>query len=350
MSVETKDLKYYLANPDEMPTDPKILERLANEHMDAALESGTEQLDVEKIVGSDETKGDSSGAAGKEEPKTEAKTEPEVTVDEPKVKAQAEPEAPAKPDGILAKDGKNVIPYSQLESARSRASAAEQLVKDQANEIARLKAEKTAPAAEPEMLTEDELAVLEEDQPTLAKTLRAQQASITKLNTVVAGMARRQNEDAVVQKKEVDAEIQSAIDANPTLAEWQAAEDQAMWNEAARQDQLLRTSPRYANVSFAQRFEKVVALTRLALDMEAPVEEVQETPATPTPAEVKAAAAAKLAAVNKAKKPLSMTDIPGGAPPAVDERAKVEEMSTVALGQQFLGMTKEQLDAYLATL
>ena len=36
MSAE-KDLTYYLAHPDEMPEDPKEIERLSREHMQKEL-------------------------------------------------------------------------------------------------------------------------------------------------------------------------------------------------------------------------------------------------------------------------------------------------------------------------
>jgi hypothetical protein len=344
-----KDLNYYLTHADEMPTDPKEIERLANAHMDAAMEAGTEQMDVNKIVGkADET----PGAAAAETV--------EVKTDEP-VKAKAETPAAAgtpaaeeaKPDGILAKDGKNVIPYSQLESARARAAAAEALARDQAAELATLRAAKTAPeqVEDADMLTDEELTVLEADSPTLAKTLRAQQAAIRQLRETVDSVTQRQASDAAAQAAEVKSEVQTAIDSNPTLAAWQTSEDQTMWDRASGFDKLLRAMPEYANVSFADRFAKVVEMTQSALGIEPePEPSPQKQEEQLTPAQIKAAATARLAQAGKGKKPLSLSDVPGGAPPAVDERQKVEEMSTVGLGQMFLGMTQEQRDAYLASL
>ncbi len=339
MSAVMKDLTYYLEHTDEMPTDPKEIERLTNAHMDAALEAGTEQMDVDKIVG----KADVPGVAAAEEEKKDE------TAEEVKPAADAEPAA--KPEGILAKDGKNVIPYSQLESARQRAAAAEALAKDQATELATLRAARTQPVATPdaEMLTAEELSALEAESPTLAKTLRAQQASIRSLRNELKGVVQAQRNRAASEVEEVKSEIQTAIDENPTLAAWQTAEDQTLWNEASRMDRMLRESPRYANVSFEDRFAMVVALTQQAMN-EPNRELVVEEKPTLTPAQIKTAAQAKLAAVQKAKKPVTLSDIPGGAPPAVDERQKVEEMSSVALGQQFLGMTREQMDTYLQNL
>ena len=55
-ATQQKDLKYLLEHPDEMPEDPKEIERLANEHMAAALALGTEQMSMDRIVGKPDEK------------------------------------------------------------------------------------------------------------------------------------------------------------------------------------------------------------------------------------------------------------------------------------------------------
>ena len=121
-----------------------------------------------------------------------------------------------------------------------------------------------------------------------------------------------------------------------------------MWNEASRFDKVLRESQAYANKSFADRFTKVVELTQSALGIvvETPKAEV-ELPKL-TPEQIKAAAQAKLK--GKTSVPVSSSQIPGGAPPAVDERERVEQMSVQELGNKFMNMTPEQMEAYLTTL
>lgn len=341
--MSEKNLKYYLANPDEMPTDPKELERLANDQINLALEGGQEQINVDNIVGKvdvDEIKVESSPAA-------EVKTEP-VKTEEVKTEGKVEE---TKPDGILAKDGKNVIPYSQLESARKRATDAEDratAAQAVATELSgRLKALEEGKQVEGEagLLTEAELETLEADSPALAKVLRTLQDQNKALEEKVKSVTDTQASQQQSQEKEIKSEIQTAIDSNPTLASWQSAEDQTLWKEASRFDKLLRESPKYADVPFAERFAKVVALTQEALDI-APAN--TEEKITLTPEQVRAAAAAKLKDVKSV--PTSLSDIPGGAPPAVDEKGKVEQMSTVALGQQFMNMKREELDAYLSQL
>lgn len=331
-----KDLKYYLEHPDEMPTDPAELEKLANEQIRNALEGGQDQISVDRFAEKDD-KADSSPAPKAEEaPKEE-------------VKPPAE-EAPKeeKPEGVLAKDGKNVIPYAVLEQSRRREQEAVALATEQAKEIERLKGQSVPDkGADTVFLSDEDLTALEAESPTLAKVIRGQQNALkqvtAKVDTVVEDVKVRVEHE----ETEVKSEIQQAIDATPKLATWQVAEDQTMWNEAAKQDRVLRSNPLYADVPFEKRFAKVVELTQAAMQVE-PLKPEPKPEPKPDPAAVRAAAEAKLR--NITTMPRSLSDIPGGAPPAVDERQKVEEMSSVSLGQMFLGMTQEQRDAYLSNL
>ena len=118
-------------------------------------------------------------------------------------------------------------------------------------------------------------------------------------------------------------------------------------------DATLRELPEFRNVSFEDRFNKVVELTQSALGLKSEPTQQQApaaTPATPalTQAEIRAAAEKKLQ--SRPSTPVSLSQIPGGAPPAQDEREAVEQMSAVALGQKFLTMTPDQRDAYLNSL
>lgn len=344
--MSKKDLKYYLSHTDEMPTDPVEIEKLANEHMAEALETGSEQLTIERFVTADDTKVDETSAS------SDAKTE------EAKEEPVEEVKTDSKPEGVLAKDGKNVIPYGVLASARERAEAAEQLAAEQAAEIERLKSLPVTQVEPQEdknvdLLSDAELDALAVDSPTLAKVLRSQQNSmkeqqaiIQKLNGTVENLAERQQAQIDTEVSAVKDEIQEAIDANPTLAEWQVSEDQSLWNEASRIDKALRESPTYKDVPFEKRFAKVVELTKSAMM----IDEDQKPEPEPklTQKDVKALAAAKLKTAKTL--PKSLSDVPGGAEPAVDERARVEEMSAIELGNKFLNMTPEQIDAYLASL
>lgn len=341
MSEVKKDLNYYMEHVDEMPTDPKEIEQLANAHMQQALETGAEELTVDRFVQMDEKPESSTGEAKVEVPKDEPKAE-EPKAEEPKAEAPKD----EKPEGILARDGKNVIPYSQLESARERAKAAETLVEELNAKIEQMAKDTAKPAAtDTPMLTEDELTALEADSPTLAKVLRATQNKALELEEKVKSLETHQQATVAREVDATKSEIQTAIDATPELAKWQAdKDDPSMWNLAASLDATLRERPEYKGVPFADRFKKVVELTKAALGQEAPK---TETP-KPTQEELKAAAAAKLKA--KPGLPSTLSDIPGGAPPAVDEKERVEQMSPVELGNKFMAMTPDQMEKYLSQL
>lgn len=374
--ADTKDLKYYLDHPDEMPTDPKILETLANDQIRAITGENEKDLTIDRFVttdpvNKDERTGASSDAEAKavEEAKVAAEAAQKAKDADVAAKAAADAEAAkvaedaAKaaikeaPVGVLAKDGKNVIPFAVLSSARERAEAAERLVQQLASENEQLKTAKagnaTAQTAQTELLTNDELEALAEDSPTLAKVLRSLQDRNQQLTETVEKLANHATAQIVDAETEAKNTVQEAIDSNPILAGWQVAEDQSHWNEAARLDKALRESPLWKDKSFDDRFAEVVKLTHMVFGEAEPAPAVQEkAPVAPQPteAEIRAAAEAKLAAKNKAALPVSLSQIPGGTPPAVDERERVEQMSSVELGSKFLGMNKDQLDAYLATL
>ena len=389
MSEITKDLKYYLNHPDEMPDDPKVLESLANDHVRLITGEAEQELTIDRFADKAE-KDDKNSApsdaeakvvedakkAEEEKAAAEAKAKEEAdkaTVEAEKATADAAAEAKkvaeakaaeeaakAAPEGVLAKDGKTVIPFAVLTSARERAKAAESLAEKQAQEIERLKAEKagktTAQAEEAAVLSDEELAALAEDSPTLAKILKAQQGTITRLNEKINAVTTKTEQHEVEARTEAANAVQEAIDANPILAAWQVDEDQSRWNEAARMDRALRESPSWSGKSFNERFVKVVELTKAIFGeaVEPPKQDVKDVKVdkqpSPTEAEIKAAAEAKLAAKSKAALPVSLSQIPGGTPPAVDERERVEQMSVQELGSKLLGMTKEQQEAYLATL
>jgi hypothetical protein len=356
MSDKPKDMNYYLAHPDEMPTDTKIIEQLAEDMRKSTMESGQEEVSVDRFsvtdpVAKDERTGASSDAeAAKKEADAKALAESNAKI-EAEAKATAALEAEKKPEGVLAKDGKNIIPFAVLANARERAEASERLVQELAVKIEGLQA--AAKAGKPveqqtEMLSDDELNALAEDSPTLAKVLRAQQSTIQQLTGTVESLAQRSQAQEQVAEAEVKTEVQSAVDANPTLLAWQNDKDQTTWERASSFDKLLRETPEYRDVPFAKRFDKVVALTKAALDLKDDVQVDQNDQAL-TQAEIRAAAEAKLKSTKAL--PTSLSQIPGGASPAVDEKERVDQASPVELGQKFMGMKSvEEINAYLSTL
>lgn len=342
--MSKKDLAYYLEHTDEMPTDPAEIERLTREAMDQTNGQASEDLTIDRIV-------PPADEPPKDPPKVEdpPKTETPKTEEPPKVD-------PKEPKGVLAKDGEHIIPYSQLEQARSNAREAterEQAALNKVNElnarIQELTAGKAPPAAaETTLMAEEELVALEATDPTLAKVLRGQVEHIHKLEERDARRTAEETRRAAAERREVNDEIQDAIDQVPKLAEWQASKDQAMWDRASATDAYLRQLPEWRNKSFKERFEKVVEITEEAIRTEpAKVEQ----PAQLTQEQIRAAAEAKLRETASKSTPKTLSDIPGGAPPAQSERERLEQMSVSEMGSKMMGFKSlDEIQAFLTQL
>ncbi|EGR2239091.1 ATPase [Vibrio cholerae] len=189
----------------------------------------------------------------------------------------AEPNA--KPDGILAKDQKHIIPMEVLERERQEKAQLRQELEELKAHSAQLeKAQRmidvrnkqleelgVAPADLPEDVTIDEkkLAALQEDYPELAPFFLAMNNKIEALvssGTVAASTTPPETESA----SPVDnAELTTALQANADLQSWMS-EGGARWNAAQQIDDHLASSSEWANRSYAERFEEVSKRVRLA--------------------------------------------------------------------------------------
>lgn len=185
-----------------------------------------------------------------------AESNPAPAVAEPKEGAIA---------GVLTKDGKHVMPFSVVQNLR-------QTTHDQAARIAELQtaleqanAEKQAQAdgtstehsqaqADAALLqfTEEELADLEAI-PSAAKLVKSVQALQARITEVQAAPAAAPAAPAVAPNTD---DIQSAIDALPLLATWQAKGGE-LWTKAVRLDSDLQSDPQWAGKPMAERFDEV---------------------------------------------------------------------------------------------
>lgn len=295
-------------------------------------------------------------ATGEESPKPDGQPkQDEKKADEPpadRQAPQAESVAPSGdqvPEGVQAKDGKHVIPYSVLERERSRAARAESALQALAAEIEQLKTGKPAAPAQVQF-SEDELAQLDGDLPSVAKAIRAQMAMVESLTNTVSQLQREQSVVVQTQHRAIEDDIEAAIAAIPDLAAWRDAAsresdpDPLMFNRACDLDAVLRNDPVWANRSIAERFAKVVETISALYGGQSVAPKTE-----PDPADLKKAADAKLASA-PAPVPTSLSDIPGGAPPSQSDFETLESASAVALGNRFLSMTPEQQDAMLARI
>ena len=255
---------------------------------------------------------------------------------------------------VLARDGKHVIPYHVLERERDRALRAEQTAQALADEIKRLQDGHSEVAAQPDaVLSAEELADLEIDQPAVAKAIRGQMAMIEELKGRLTALARERDVDVARQQAATQDDVSAAIAGNAQLSAWQQAAgrdenpDPRLWNRAADVDAQLRADPEWAERSLEDRFAKVVEIVRVMSGM--PPTEAQVSTQTAQP-DLKQVADAKLKAATSAQVPMSLSDIPGGVPPAQSDMELLENASPVALGQKFMAMTPDQIESYLARL
>lgn len=301
----------------------------------------------------DQDKADVTPAPVEQSPVAEpAPAEPAKVEPDPAIAPEVEPE----PQGVATKDGKHVIPYSVLQSERTRAAQAEREVQEARAQIVALQAslnqpKPTAnhgdPADTPEDETSDEsLALLEEDFPTVAKELKATRALLKALEAKVTPLERSTHDAEAMRANQAAMTVQDAIDSLPKMAHIQAANPEAF--ELAKQfDASLRDRPDWENKPISERFAKVIELVETTLgEISIPG---TKAPSAADPAALKQAAAAKVAAAAKAV-PTSLSQFPAGDPVATDEAAAVAQMSTTQLASKLGRMTPAQMDAYFASL
>lgn len=317
-------------------------------------------------------KGEAEADPAKTDPATDISTDPAATATPAKdekqgeeatqaVKQEVSQEGDQEADGILAKDGKNIIPFSTLKSARERAAQAEQLVRDHEAQIAELKAAiagnqgakqgesaRTTTDTVLEGLTDEDRAILAEDYPTILKAIDAAAANIAALQSQMKPVVE-QSQVAVQERERSAAEsVQDAIDSVPKLAHIQSSNSEA-FDLAKRFDAQLKDLPAWKDKPLQERFSKVAEMVESALG---PIE-LPNRSATPTAADLAAAAKAKAEAAAKATKtsvPTSLSEFAAGEPAATDEQQAAEQMSQLQLAEKFSRMSPDQMDAYFSTL
>lgn len=284
-------------------------------------------------------------------------SEPPAAASQP----NAEPDATAtQPEGVQARDGKHVIPYSVLERERDRAARAEATSEALALQLKQLQdggnSNAKASAENVGTLSEEDLVHLEQDLPAVAKAIRAQMAMIDQLNGDLSSIQKDHQAAQKVEMQAAQDEVEAAIAANPNLSAWRASAsnqespDPLMWNRAADLDAVLREDNFWKDRPIAERLAKVAETIGNLYGF--PETKTTEPSAASSQATLKAKAEAALAAATKAASPVprSMGDIPGGSAPPVDEAAAMLEKSGPELTAEFMRMTPEQIEAKLSQL
>jgi hypothetical protein len=271
-------------------------------------------------------------------------------------------EADDKPQGILGKDGKHVIPYAVLEAARAESRRIAESNQQTANELEQTKRQLQVltqqvnqagltPAQLPEQsqITPEQLAKLQNDFPDMAGVI----------TTMVQKIDYLQQKMPAAQQPAIEPTgdpVINAIKATPDLSKWQS-EDPDRFTLAVHIDDTLKNDPAWKDKPLTERFSEVAKRTKAAYGEQ--VEDSQSQPATTAQAAQPAAtqltaeqlqkiADDKLAAAKAATAvPASPSDIGSTTvhqPTLLEQAANADDQQLQAM---FANMTEAQIDALL---
>lgn len=307
MTGETKDLSHYIENPDEL-----------GDLSDAQLEALADNQGPTDATPA-EDKGDTASAAT---PGDTAGTQKDGD--------------DKQPDGVLARDGKHIIPYSRLEDAERRARENEQRARDLEQRLKDATEGGTSSEATQDdhtqgLMSDAELDELEAELPALAKVIRAQQAQIKAMADKVAHI---EGAGEAASKQSAEEAWSAALAQNPKAAYLDATlsvEDGDRFINAA--------AALYDDWNTMTADQRADAIVRQYEAVRGPIKVASiatQQPGAKAPA--------------RPDVPLSMSGIPGGAAPAVDEAAAMANKTGAELTHDFMAMSPEQIEAALARL
>lgn len=266
---------------------------------------------------------------------------------------------------VLAADGKSQIPYSVLKTARAKNVDLQQQLDDanallndkQAEQVPKDPVVQDVPVVdEPQTFDsrfesehgmsrdkfkEDFGADMAGIVETQLKGTIALEDKLALIVTKQSELESREDARVVNDEKDLQDDIQVAIDLIPTLADWQA-NNPSMWAAAVAIDTVLRQDPEFSDASFSDRFKEVII--RLG--------HTDETkPTTPSKEDLQKKAEELETKADSDATPTSLSETPGaGEPHAQSEVEKLEGMSITQLEVMFEKMTPDQQEAYLAKI
>lgn len=350
-ATEGKDQKSFeemlLTDPDSLPSDPDELAALIERESSAGDPADAVDPDADATAKADadaKAKADADAAA-KADADAKAKTDADAAAKADAAK-QADPNAP-KPDGVALKDGKTIIPYHVLETTRrredterrARAEAetarkvAEERVtvlQDEVDSLKRGEGVKSKDTNAADALRE-KIDALKEQVPEVGVVLDAMTEKLNATSDELATLRAEREDEAARHAAAVRSTVQQVVDANPVLRYWQN-ENVDLYNEAAKLDQQLRTSPNpdIRALPMEKRFDKVVEMLE-ALHGKTDLPEAYRPKADPSktatdPATKKPGQDVQVdPKVKLPEKPITLSDLPGGVSPAT--RKSTDQMS-----------------------
>jgi hypothetical protein len=250
---------------------------------------------------------------------------------------------------VLNKSGKGIIPYEKHKQLRVENSALREQLQAAQTRLDELLAKKDEAKGADIALADDaitkHLEVLKQDMPELHQVINAvlegSRKQGEKLEKTLEELKREKEESERANELSVAEQVAEAKDNNPDLVHWEINDPEA-WDEALKQDEILRTNGKWVNKPYAERFDEVVRRVRAVMpEATAPKKAVN-------PEKIKADAKAKLDAA-PVRKPTTLSDIQGGANPA-SERERLENLSPFELTQKLMKMPPHQSAALRAEL
>ena len=340
--MANRDMQYFLENEID-PSEEQQNELATKGYVEMDDESPaaetTETQPVTETVESLEDAGDTTT--------TDVKADEEVPDEE---------EAP-----VSTKDGNATIPYSVLKGARQQAhelksqnadiTSENEELRRQIEEAKQSAPETTAQTETSNEVTEDELLATfqrkygqsyedfvgeygEEQAKFVITPLRENLELRNEFSNELTAIKQELTERNQIDEAQAVDTLQAAIDANPTLTDWQQ-NDKAMWEAAKAVDNVLKVDPDWSGKSYQDRFTEVVK--RLGKSEPTVTTDTQTV-------EEKAKAA-----LDKAGSPVltSLSSVAGGTPAAETMLDKAEGMSNIELQNQMEDPDKMQelLDA-----
>lgn len=328
MSTETEEysLEDYLKDPLSVP----------------------EGVDVEALASQQgEMDGDAPGTKPEDKQDAPEDGNPEKKPDDQPDESATEPEA--SPAGVASKDGKHIIPYGELRSARERAARAEIMAQELTakleslqNEIDTGRVSKTQSIAD--IVDGEVLAALREESPEVASVID----KLIERNQELAQRIETGNQpdgSDIESRVQAVVSVEDAINAIPKLSHIRAS-DPATFMQIAEIDTILGKQDRWKDQPLVDRFQAAVRMYEAANgDIEAPGN-VRRLPVDTEARVDKAVAKAEA----QSSGPSTLSDIPGGEPAAQSRDDALTSLSSTALTERFMQMTPEQIETELARL
>lgn len=262
--------------------------------------------------------------------------------EEPAAPAAAKPEKPSNPSGVMSKDGKTVLPFAVVQSARQErarerdariaAEAESQRLRQELEDL-RAGRKPASQAADPlDALIDNE----DSDFPEVREIAKALKATREEL-AAIKGAGKTA---APADEPEQDDPVQASIDAVPMLATWQAT-DPEKFRRAQQLDVAISESRKWAGKPMSERFAHVAALVAEEFDIQVEDEPAPQATKNPNRADPRDV----ISRVARAA-PNTLTDMKGGAAPKSEER--LDRMPAQRMLNRMQDMTDEEIETHLA--